>query len=126
MNFKDKIKELKLQDKVIMTGRRKDVVRFLQMFDLFFFPSVYEGLPVSMVEAQCTGLSCLISSSITDEIMLTDCVRQKNLEDSVEDWAKTAMEMLAYGKTKERYSRENEVKKAGYGIEELVAFYENI
>lgn len=121
-----KIVELELQDKVILTGRRKDVVRFLQMFDLFLFPSVYEGLPVSMVEAQCTGLPCLISSSITDEIMLTDCVRQKSLDESLENWAKTAMEMLEMGKQEERHSRQEEIKKAGYGIDELVQFYENI
>ena len=121
-----KIVELNLQDKVILTGRRKDVVRFLQMFDLFLFPSVYEGLPVSMVEAQCTGLPCLISSSITDEIMLTDCVKQKSLDDSLESWAETALNMLEVGKQTARHSRQEEIKKAGYGIEELVRFYEEI
>ena len=121
-----KIKELQLQDKVILTGRRKDVVRFLQIFDLFLFPSVYEGLPVSMVEAQCSGLPCLISSSITDEIMLTDCVKQMDLKENVSEWAKAAMEMLEAGKRKERYSRQDEIRKAGYGIEELVKFYEEI
>ena len=121
-----KIKELKLEEKVVLTGRRKDVVRFLQMFDLFLFPSVYEGLPVSMVEAQCSGLSCLISDSITDEIMLTDCVKRKSLKESPESWARTSMEMLSLGKQKERYSRQKEIIEAGYGIDELVSFYENI
>lgn len=121
-----KIQKLDLQDKVILTGRRKDVVRFLQMFDLFFFPSVYEGLPVSMVEAQCSGLKCLISDSITDEIMLTDCVKQKSLNDSVEEWANTAISMLDEGKQRQRYSRQEEIIAAGYGIDELVKFYENI
>lgn len=124
--IEDKIAELGLQDKVILTGRRKDVVRFLQMFDLFLFPSVYEGLPVSMVEAQCSGLSCLISASITDEIMLTDCVKQLGLEKPVAVWAKTAMDMLEAGKKTKRHSREDEIKRAGYGIEELVKFYEKI
>lgn len=124
--IEDKIAELGLQDKVILIGRRKDVVRFLQMFDLFLFPSVYEGLPVSMVEAQCSGLSCLISASITDEIMLTDCVKQLGLEKPVAVWAKTAMDMLEAGKKTKRHSREDEIKRAGYGIEELVKFYEKI
>lgn len=121
-----KIQELQLQDKVILTGRRKDVVRFLQMFDLFLFPSVYEGLPVSMVEAQCSGLPCLISLSITDEIMLTDCVRQMDLKEDVSVWAKTAMDMLQEGRQTVRHSRDKEIIKAGYGIEELVSFYEGI
>ena len=121
-----KIQELGLKDKVVLTGRRKDVINFLQMFDLFFFPSVYEGLPVSMVEAQCSGLKCLISDSITEEIMLTDCVKRKSLQDSVVSWADTAMEMLEEGKEKQRYSRNEEIIVAGYGIDELVEFYENI
>ena len=121
-----KIIESGLQEKVILTGRRKDVIRFLQMFDLFFFPSVYEGLPVSMVEAQCTGLPCLISSSITEEIMLTDCVTRKSLEDSKEDWASVAQEMLESGKKNARHSRQDEIIKAGYGIDDLVKFYEDI
>lgn len=121
-----KIKELQLQKKVILTGRRKDVVRFLQMFDLFLFPSVYEGLPVSMVEAQCTGLQCLISDRITDEIMLTDCVKQKSLQDSCKSWANTAVEMLEKSRQTERVTRQEEIRKAGYGIEQLVEFYEGI
>ena len=121
-----KIKKLNLQDKVVLTGRRKDVVRFLQMFDLFLFPSVYEGLPVSMVEAQCTGLPCLISASITDEIMLTDCVKQLELKETLDVWGNTAREMLEKGKKDKRCSRQEEIIKAGYGIEELVKFYEKI
>ncbi len=121
-----KIQDLNLQDKVILTGRRKDVTDFLQMFDLFLFPSVYEGLPVSLVETQCSGLACLISESITDEIILTDCVIRKSLQDSPMDWAKTAMEMLENSKKKERTSKQEEIIKAGYGIENLVKFYEDI
>lgn len=118
-----KIRELALQDKVILTGRRKDVIRFLQMFDLFLFPSVYEGLPVSMVEAQCSGLSCLMSDSITDEILLTDCVKQMCLKETTDTWAKTAMEMIEESKRNKRVSRDEEIKKAGYGIDKLVEFY---
>ena len=121
-----KIKELELQDKVILTGRRKDVIRFLQMFDLFLFPSVYEGLPVSMVEAQCSGLSCLMSDSITDEILLTDCVKQMSLKEACGIWAKTAMEMVDESKQKTRVSKKEEIRQAGYGIEELVKFYEKL
>lgn len=121
-----KIQDFELQDRVILTGRRKDVAEFLQMFDLMLFPSIYEGLPVSLVETQCSGLSCLISDSITDEIMLTDCIIRKSLQDSVSDWAKKAMEMLEKGKTKARTSRQNEIIKAGYGIDDLVRFYEDI
>lgn len=121
-----KIQELGIRDQVILTGRRKDVADFLQMFDLVIFPSVYEGLPVSLVETQCIGLDCLISDRITEEIMLSDGIVRKSLQDSDEDWAKKAAQMLEKGKTKERASRQKEIIKAGYGIEDLVKFYEDL
>ena len=124
--IEEKIRRLELRDKVILTGRRKDVVSFLQMFDLLLFPSVYEGLPVSLVEAQCSGLHCLMSDSITEEILLTDCIRQMSLKESSERWADTAQRLLEEGKQTERYSRQEEIIAAGYGIEELVKFYEEI
>lgn len=65
-----KIKELKIEEKVILTGVRHDIDRYLQAFDLFIFPSMYEGLPVSLIEAQGSGLPCFISDHIAEEVDL--------------------------------------------------------
>lgn len=54
-------------DKFIFTGARKDVERFYNMMDVFCLPSLFEGLPVTMMEAQACGLPCLLSSNVTDE-----------------------------------------------------------
>ncbi|MGN1313721.1 MAG: glycosyltransferase family 1 protein [Lachnospiraceae bacterium] len=121
-----KIKRAGLEDRVILTGRRKDVVCFLQMFDLLLFPSIYEGLPVSLVEAQNTGLPCLISERITEEILLTDCVRRKALEDGALAWAGEAISYLQESSSVRRYSRGEEIKAAGYGIDSLVDFYRKL
>lgn len=122
--IEEKIRQTGLTDRVILTGRRKDVASFLQMFDLFLFPSVYEGLPVSLVEAQSTGLPCLVSGNITGEILLTDCIRRKALEDGAKGWAQEALSWLAEKAGEKRHSRDHEIKAAGYGIETLVEIYE--
>lgn len=63
-----KVKALKLNDKVRFLGIRSDIERLLQAFDVFVFPSLHEGLPVSLIEAQGAGLPCLISDVISQEV----------------------------------------------------------
>lgn len=63
-----KVKALQLQDKVKFLGVRSDITRLLQAFDMFVFPSLHEGLPVTLIEAQGAGLPCLISDEITQEV----------------------------------------------------------
>ncbi|TXK82512.1 glycosyltransferase family 1 protein [Paenibacillus sp. N3.4] len=63
-----KVKAYLLQDKVRFLGVRSDITRLLQAFDLFVFPSLHEGLPVTLIEAQGAGLPCLISDEITQEV----------------------------------------------------------
>ncbi|WP_010678083.1 glycosyltransferase family 1 protein [Bacillus timonensis] len=65
-----KVSELKLNNKVIFLGNRPDINRLLQAFDLLVFPSLYEGLPVTLIEAQGAGLKCVISDNITTEVDL--------------------------------------------------------
>lgn len=120
----EKIKELGLEDKVILTGRRMNVPDFLQMFDVLLFPSVYEGLPVSLVEAQTSGLCCLVSNRITDEVILTDCAQSFPIELGAEAWAKKAMEMMEVVQEEKRKSRQQVIKEVGYDIHSLTKFYE--
>ena len=52
---------------MILTGVRNDVAELLQAMDVFVFPSIYEGLPVTIIEAQAAGLPCLISDKVPIE-----------------------------------------------------------
>ncbi|MGE8204557.1 glycosyltransferase family 1 protein [Heyndrickxia sp. NPDC080065] len=81
-----KISELHLQNHVHFLGIRSDIHRLLQAFDLFLFPSLHEGLPVSLIEAQGAGLPCLISDHISQEVdMGMNLVRYASLKNG-EDW----------------------------------------
>lgn len=72
--------ELGIFDKVLFLGQRDDIPELLQAADLFVLPSLYEGLPVSCLEAQAAGLPCLISDTITDEVCLDERIRRLPLE----------------------------------------------
>lgn len=66
--IEEKTAGLNLSDRVKFLGIRSDINRLIQAFDIFVFPSLYEGLPVTLIEAQGAGIPCLISDNITREV----------------------------------------------------------
>ncbi|WP_430786436.1 glycosyltransferase family 1 protein [Virgibacillus flavescens] len=67
-NIMEKIKALHLENDVKLLGVREDIENLFQVFDIFIFPSIHEGLPVTLIEAQGAGLPCLVSSAVTKEV----------------------------------------------------------
>ena len=74
--------------KVKLLGSRNDTVELYQGMDVFFLPSLFEGLPVTGVEAQAMGLPIVVSESITKEMVYTDLVDYVDLKELKEVWAK--------------------------------------
>lgn len=72
--LRQRIRELGLKDHVMLLGRRSDVDRLYQAFDLFLLPSFTEGFPVAAVEAMASGLPVLLSDAITDELKFGSAV----------------------------------------------------
>lgn len=94
-------KELQIFDDVLFLGSRDDVNELLQGMDLLLFPSKYEGLGIVILEAQATGLRCLISDIIPNEVDITPLVTRLPLDENPDVWAN---EVLKY---KYQYKREN-------------------
>ncbi|MGF9965407.1 glycosyltransferase family 1 protein [Bacillus rhizoplanae] len=68
LDIEKKVAELNLERNVKFLGIRSDINRLLQAFDVFVFPSIHEGLPVTLIEAQGAGVPCVISDAITKEV----------------------------------------------------------
>jgi len=98
--IKNKIKHLGLEDKVIFTGVRSDVSDIMMAMDVFVFPSFFEGMPNTVIEAQATGLYCVISDTITKEAKITELVEYISINDDARVWADSVL------KYKSRYSME--------------------
>lgn len=124
--IKEKADKLGLTDYIRFTGVRSDVSDILLASDVFLFPSLYEGLPVTLVEAQASGIKCVISDAVPEDCIITKNVDVVKLEDSLDTWAETVLE-YAYG-----YNRRdtfNKIVKEGFDIKEnamwLEEFYIN-
>lgn len=115
------IAEKHLDDAVILTGVRSNVWDFYQAMDVFVFPSVYEGLPVSLVEAQAAGLPCCVSSNVPKDSAITDLVQFISLEDRSEKWAEIALRSV---KTS-RPDMLSEIQNAGFDVISTANWLEN-
>lgn len=106
------VESLGIADKVIFAGVRSDVDELLQAMDVFVFPSLYEGLPVSMVEAQAAGLPCIISDRVSEECKKTDLVQQVDLDVNLNVWVEKILDV----KSQIRKDYSKEIKEAGFDI----------
>jgi glycosyltransferase involved in cell wall biosynthesis len=121
-----KVNNLALNDYVIFTGIRSDIPELLQAMDVFVMPSLHEGLPVTLVEAQASGLPCVLANTITKEVGVIDVMKWTSLEDSPDKWADKIESLIKV----ERRNAMNDMKVAGFDIvsvaESLQEFYLNI
>lgn len=121
-DIEQKIEELGIKEKVLLLGMRNDIPDLLQAMDVYLFPSVYEGLPVALVEAQAAGLPCVISDTIAPESKLTDHIKAASLQLPAYKWAEYVLKMSERVRTDSSHI----LKSAGYDIMETAHFYENL
>ena len=101
-SIEQRISEYGLIDDVILTGRRRDIREMLSSFDLFLMPSVFEGTPVSVLEARSSGLPCMLSDSITKSVSMPGVYYFK-LDAGPSKWAKEAKNILENTSQMNRY-----------------------
>lgn len=113
--IKQKGKEKHLDKNVLFTGVRSDVPDLLQAMDVFLLPSLFEGLPLVMVEAQASGLPCLISERVPIECKKTkDLVYQFSLSEDTDKWAEKVLECVTIA----RKNTFEEISASGFDIKE--------
>ena len=86
-SIRDLVHQKGLEKEVIFLGGKQDTAPYYNAMDAFCLPSFYEGLPVVAIEAQCSGLPCLLSDEVTEEAVLTDRAERFPLENSALQWA---------------------------------------
>lgn len=89
--IESQIERMNLNNSVILLGNINNVNEYLMAMDCLIFPSRYEGLPLSIIEAQATGISVYLSSNVTDEVNLSDNITFLPLEIGANEWAKRIM-----------------------------------
>ena len=110
--------EMHITDSVIFSGEHSNIADFYQAMDVFVLPSLFEGLGIVNIEAQCTGLPCIVSDTVAAEAKITDLLRNISLEDTPYKWA---TEIIKAGKvSEERVSHIEEVRVNGFDIDMTV------
>lgn len=104
-------KEKNIYEKIIFAGRQKNIPAFMNAMDIFLLPSLFEGLVIVAIEAQASGLPCILSGAVTKEVKLTDLVDFLPLTD-IDAWVKRSTELNGM----ERKNTQAEIAKAGYDI----------
>ena len=111
--MQNKAQALGIAENVRFLGIHSDVADLMQAMDVFVFPSLYEGLPVTMVEAQASGLPCVISDKVPPECIITDgLVDVMPLSASPELWADKILEKRGFPRT----DRRDEIAAHGFDI----------
>lgn len=100
--IKRKVEVMGLDKNVKFLGSRSDVELVLQAFDIFLFPSIFEGFPVSLIEAQASGLPCLISDSITKEIDMGIGLIQYMPLNNKNNWVEMMLDVMDTNSTRKR------------------------
>ena len=121
-----RVNELGLTASVVFTGMRNDVPQLLQAMDVLVFPSVFEGVPMVLIEAQACGLPCIVSQNVHPQIKITDGLQFMSLQKPPNEWAKAVLAL----KGRKRCNTSGEVKRAGYDMREnakaLESFYQSL
>lgn len=123
-DIKKQISSLNLKQKVILCGLQARTEDFYSAFDIFLMPSLYEGLPIVGVEAQCEGLPCFFSDKISKQISITSNAHIISLEKSADYWSKLILKTKLDINTRKKYS--DQITDAGYSIISTVHHLEKI
>lgn len=118
------VKNLNLENVVLFAGNQSNVNDYYQCMDLFLFPSLYEGLGMVVIEAQTSGLECIVSENIPKEAYITSSIHTQKNSNQNKLWIEKISSLR-----KENSSRKVDnytlVKAAGYDIKETSLFLTN-
>lgn len=90
--IKRQVEKKDLQEDVLFLGNKKNTFEYYSAMDVFLFPSLYEGLPVTGIEAQASGLNCVFSDEITKEVNITGNIKYISLKEKDCTWAQATIE----------------------------------
>lgn len=122
--LREYVKQRGLENKVIFSGFREDVNKIYSALDVLLMPSLFEGLPLTAVEAQVSGLPCVLSSSITEETAINSNVKFYGLEQGDEIWARGIVESISYPENRESYAEK--FNGSDYNIVNVKKFIEEV
>lgn len=96
--IQNRVNSLGLTDKVEFLGFRNDIPELLSAMDCFVFPSIHEGFPLTLIEAQAAKLPCVVSDSVTKDAELSTALSFVSLNDDVQKWCSEIEKMISFNR----------------------------
>ncbi|MBT2657084.1 glycosyltransferase family 1 protein [Bacillus sp. ISL-18] len=118
--LENEAKRLNVYKNIRFAGSRGDIPRLMKAFDIFLFPSIFEGFGIAPIEAQCAGVPCVVSDVLpktTD--MGLGLMKYVSLDDSIKNWAKEIKKALEINKPEDK-TVNNNFSKLGFNILENI------
>ncbi|APR27977.1 hypothetical protein BTW26_02645 [Pediococcus acidilactici] len=113
--LEDRLKRIN-NNRIRYMGLQKNVKDWLSMADVLLMPSLYEGLPYSVIESQTNGLPAVLSDTITKQVKLTDLVSYLDLNEPDDVWAEELRKRIIENSTKNRYLYNKEIDNTTFSI----------
>lgn len=110
------VHELNLESRVIFYGRTNTPEKIMNVMDCIVMPSIAEGFPVTLVEAQAAGLPCVVSNIITQEIDATNTIEFLSLSESITKWKQSISKKLNHTY---RYNNINKLRSKNFDVIDL-------
>lgn len=123
-DIRKQVKIANLEEKVVFLGIRNDVNKLLMGMDVFVFPSLFEGLPVSLIETQASGIKSIISDTISKEVDLKYGLISRIPLNNINKWVEEIMSVSS-ANVESRELANSKIKQSEYEIMNTVSFLEN-
>ncbi len=130
-SVEQQVKDYGLDSHVFFAGNIDNVFDYLNAIDIVIMPSIFEGVPLTLIEQQANGIRCFVSDTITHEADKTGNLTFISLQENADAWAKTILSTKDNMSRSERSKMAIEcIKNAGYDIisqaKVLEVFYKNV
>ena len=112
----EKAKKMNIYNNIIFTGIRSDIPELLSAMDVFVFPSFFEGMPNTIIEAQAVGIPCVLADTITKEAEITDLLEYVSLDDTAKEWKNKVIKAIK----REKQDTKKLMYQKGYDIQDAV------
>lgn len=122
-SLSEKIKMMESKNNIFLLGKQTNINEWIQVFDLFIMPSIYEGLPVSVVEAQAAGLPCILSDTIDRECDITGNVKFLSLQTPLSEWCQEIINFQDFNRLDVRKKIIDNGYDVSENIKRLLTFY---
>jgi len=115
------IEEKDIKNDVILYGVSRDIPKWLSSMDIYLMPSIYEGFGIAALEAQSSGLPCILSDQVASEVAISSDVYRLPIDQGVQSWTDCIIKMK-HKSNKERERGKENVIRAGFDMQSTTEY----